>query len=259
MIKRVALKTLEAVLPRRAREALLHVAFNVARDEFHRFAFLYAFAPDMAMGLDRLKQRGWSPESVVDVGSFQGDWSRMARGLWPAARLAMIEPNTQLTDRLRSVAKELDAEFHCALLGAAEGGEVDFHVMDSGSSVLEERSSVPRHRELRRLRTLDSTLPEWDAIDLLKIDAQGYELEILKGAGRLLPRTKSVLLEISVIQTNQDAPLLHDVIASMKTQGLVSCEILEIHRRPLDMALNQVDVLFVREDSVLLADKRHTA
>jgi hypothetical protein len=32
---------------------------------------------------------------------------------------------------------------------------------------------------------------------------------------------------------------------------------LELHRRPLDKALNQVDVMFVRECSVLLSDKRH--
>jgi FkbM family methyltransferase len=259
MIKHVAMKTLEAVLPRRAREALFHVAFNVSRDEFHKFAFLYAFAPDMAMELTRLKQRGWSPGSVVDVGTFHGDWSRMARELWPSARLAMVEPNTQLTDQLRGVAAKLNAEFHCELLGASEGTEVGFHVMESGSSILEERSSHPRHHEVRRLRTLDSTLSGWDSIDLLKIDAQGYELEILKGAARLLPKTKSVLLEISVIQTNQDAPVMHDVIAFMKSQGFVSCEILEIHRRPLDMALNQIDILFVREDSPLLADKRYTA
>ena len=88
MIKRVAMKTLEAVLPRRAREALLHVAFNVAQDEFHKFAFLYAFAPDMTLEFRRLKQRGWSPGSVVDVGTFHGDWSCMARELWPSARLA---------------------------------------------------------------------------------------------------------------------------------------------------------------------------
>lgn len=259
MIKRVALKTMEAVLPRRVREALLHVAFNIAHDEFHKFAFLYAFAPDMTMEFNRLKQRGWSPGSVVDVGSFEGNWSRMARGLWPSARLAMVEPNTQLTHQLRGVAAELNAEFHCELLGATEGTEVAFHVMESGSSIFEERSSIPRHCETRRLRTLDSTLGDWDTIDLLKVDAQGYELEILKGAVRLLPQTKSVLLEVSVIQTNRDAPLMDDVIAFMKAQGFVPCEILEIHRRPLDMALNQVDILFVREDSSLLADKRQLA
>ncbi len=222
MLKRVAMKTLESVLPRRAREALLHVAFNVARDEFHKFAFLYAFAPDMTREFARLKQRGWSPESVVDVGSFQGDWGRMAHGLWPRARLAMIEPNTRNTDRLRGVAKELGAELHCELLGAAEGVEVPFHVMESGSSVFEERSSVPRLCETRRLRTLDSTLSGWDAIDLLKIDAQGYEIEILKGASRLLPNTKSVLLELSLIQTNKGAPLMVIDVVAVKAQGFVS-------------------------------------
>ncbi len=42
----------------------------------------------------------------------------------------------------------------------------------------------------------------------------------------------------------------------MKSHGFVVGEILEIHRRLTDMALIQVDFLFVREDSPLMADKR---
>ena len=66
-----------------------------------------------------------------------------------------------------------------------------------------------------------------------------------------------MLLEVAIIEINEGAPLLHDVVAFMKSHGLVAYDILEIHRRPLDTALNQVDIIFVREDSRLIADKRH--
>ena len=92
---------------------------------------------------------------------------------------------------------------------------------------------------------------------MLKIDSQGYELEILKGSSRLLQKTSSVLLEISIIEINEGAPLLHEVVAFMASHGFLACEIMELHRRPFDQALNQLDFLFVREDSPLLADKRH--
>jgi hypothetical protein len=55
--------------------------------------------------------------------------------------------------------------------------------------------------------------------------------------------------------TNEDAPLLHDVISFMKRLGFVTYNILQIHRRPLDGALCQIDLIFVREQSVLTADK----
>jgi FkbM family methyltransferase len=233
------------------------LSFNIDHEEFEKFAFLYALAPNMALGLARLKERGYSPESIVDVGAFQGDWSRMVRSLWPTARLAIVEPNLDLAEMHRSTAAELNAEFHRELLGATDGAEVTFYVMEAGSSIYEERSGVDRMAQTRRIRTLDSVLSGWDGIGLLKIDAQGYELEILKGSSRLLQKTSSVLLEISLIEINQGAPLLDEVVAFMKSLGFLACEILEIHRRPLDQALNQLDFLFVREGSPLLADKRH--
>lgn len=45
----------------------------------------------------------------------------------------------------------------------------------------------------------------------------------------------------------------------MRSLGFVAYDILAIHRQPLDMALNQIDVIFVREDSVLIADRRRVA
>ena len=122
---------------------------------------------------------------------------------------------------------------------------------------MSERSGLSRTTEARRLRTLDSLLEDVRPPGLLKIDAQGYELEILRGASRVLPAFEAVLLEIAVIEINEGAPLLHEVIAFMKSLGFVTYDILEIHRRPLDGALNQVDIIFVREQSDLIADKRH--
>src|SRR5262249_21399103 len=120
-------------------------------------------------------------------------------------------------------------------------------------------SPLPRTVETRRLRRLDSLLGQIEPPGFLKIDAQGYELQILKGASKILSDVEAVLLEIAVIEINKGAPLLDEVIAFMKAIGFVAYEILEIHRRPLDQALNQVDIVFVREKSELIADKRHFA
>jgi hypothetical protein len=129
--------------------------------------------------------------------------------------------------------------------------------MGSGSSVMGERSAAPRTVETRHLRTLNSLLSEVAPPGLLKIDAQGYELEILRGALQLLPAFEAVLVEIAIIEINKGAPLLHDVVAFMKMLGFFAYDILETHRRPLDGALNQVDIIFIREQSRLIADKRH--
>ena len=122
IIKPLIYKTLRNVLPVRLRQAIVNVGFNIAREQFGRSAFLYAFAPDMKQEMLRLKQRGWSPASVVDVGAYRGEWSQMARSVWPEARLAMVEPNSKSIESLRALANELNAELHGELLGSVRRG-----------------------------------------------------------------------------------------------------------------------------------------
>jgi FkbM family methyltransferase len=259
----ITLKTtiqfLVAALPVRLKNSLLHLSFNAARAEFDRFSYLYAHAPNMEMGLSSLARRGLQPVQVIDVGAFEGDWSRMARRIWPDSKFILIEPNAAKSLLLTNLARTMNAILFRELLGANDGTHVIFNVMESGSSVLSERSPLARTQEKRTLSRMDTVIQDLDGSTFLKIDAQGYELEILRGAEKLIHKIDAILLEVSIIEINEGAPLIADVIAFMKSIGFVMCEILEIHRRPLDQALNQVDVLFVREDSVLQADKRHFA
>ena len=59
----------------------------------------------------------------------------------------------------------------------------------------------------------------------MKIDAPGYELEILKGSGRMLETLKTVLLEVSLIEINQGAPLFAEVVSFMNDKGFVPYDI----------------------------------
>jgi FkbM family methyltransferase len=260
-IKQSLISLLKNILPEHIKRALFHLSFNLAQGEFERFAFEYCFAPNMRLGLTATARRGLSPNTVIDVGAFEGNWSKLARSIWPDAKIVMFEPLTSKQDRLASVAEDIHATVFCELLGAQDADDISFNVMESGSSVLSERSPLCRTTELRRLRRLDTLLDgeEINPPALVKIDAQGYELEVLKGADQLLQTVDAILLEIAVIEVNEGAPLLHDVIPFMQSAGFVTYDILEIHRRPLDQAMNQVDILFLRASSPLLKDRRHFA
>jgi FkbM family methyltransferase len=254
--KTAVIDVLGRVLPDSVKNSLLHLSFHLARSEFDRFAHDFNFAPNMEYGLVAIAER-FSPKTVIDVGAFEGDWSRMARRTWPDSRILMIEPNLAKQAHLAVVASDINASVFSELLGAEDNIVVPYNVMESGSSVLSERSPVDRIVERRSLRRLDSILKEIEAPAFLKIDTQGYELEVLKGSMSILRSMDAILLEVAIIEINEGAPLLHEVLVYMKSIGFVTYDILEIHRRPLDRALNQVDILFIREDSLLLADKRH--
>lgn len=258
-LKSAMIEAFSRILPTRIKNSILHLSFHLARPEFDKFSYYYNFAPNMKLALAEMAKRGFSPRTIVDVGAFEGNWGKLAKQIWPESRLFMIEPNIAKQAQLAIVAKELNAILYCEVLGAENDRVVSFNVMGSGSSVMRERSAVMRTVETRRLRTLNSLLNEIEPPGLLKIDVQGYELQILQGALQVLPAFEAVLLEIAIIEINEGAPLLHDVVAFMKVHGFVAYDILEIHRRPLDGALNQVDIIFVRERSMLISDKRHFA
>jgi FkbM family methyltransferase len=256
-LKAATIELLNRILPERIKNSIFHLSFHLAGAEFEKFSYQYSFAPNMKFGLAAMAARGFNPQSIIDVGAFEGNWSKLAKQIWPASRLIIIEPNQRKKALLSTITEELKGELFCELLGAEDGQTVQFNLMESGSSIMSERSAVARTVESRRLSTLSSLLKDIDPPGLLKIDAQGYELEILRGSSGIMPAIEAVLLEIAIIEINEGAPLLHDVITFMKSLGFITYDILEIHRRPLDGALNQVDIIFIREQSNLLSDKRH--
>ena len=223
---------------------------------FEELAYNDLFAPNMTLGLQHLARRGLQPRHIVDVGAFHGDWSRMARGIWPQAQITMLEANLDKKATLDPVAADIGAQLEFAVLGPEDGAEVVFHVMESGSSVLPENSPVDRREEARLTQRLDTLFPE-NRPDFIKLDVQGYELEVLKGASALLADAQAVLMEVALIEINKNAPLMTEVVGFMRERGFEVADVLELHRRPLDRATNQVDLIFVPARSPLLSDKRH--
>jgi FkbM family methyltransferase len=209
--------------------------------------------------LKHLRSNGFAPRTLIDVGAFIGGWSRGARTIFPNARYLMIEGNEDNRQRLEMSVEEIGhAEFLIALLGPVEKESVTFHVHSKGSSVLPELTSFgmePRSVPMKRLDDIMATRPVEEPI-LLKLDAQGFELEILRGAPITLARAEVVVLEASLIPYNEGAPLLAEVIAFMSQAGFIAYDIFGGHRRESDNALYQTDIAFTRPTSSLRAKKK---
>ena len=143
--------------------------------------------PSMQSTLHDLKQRGFTPSTAIDVGAYHGEWTKMFKKIFSSAKILMIEAQKEKDQILSGVCENFSGTVSCeiALLGAKDGAEVDFVQMETGSSVFEESSPYARKRLKKTLITLDALLEaykDFQQIDFLKLDVQGYELEILKGA-----------------------------------------------------------------------------
>lgn len=250
------------------RDHLVRLALEAAR----RLATPEAWAalmsangvPNMRCGLRALRDKGVSLTHVVDCGAFIGDWTRLCRQVFPDANVLMIEPQPRRAEALERFSAENGSgiRFANALLGSEPAEAVDFFLLDdpgggTGSSVLSENSNVPRHSITLAMTTLDRTIEEQEfpPPEFIKLDVQGYELEVLKGATRALASAEFVLLEVSVWQYNENSPLIEEVVAFMSGAGFVTYDVFDINRLS-DGTLLQLDVLFIRKDSSLLDEKR---
>lgn len=216
----------------------------------------------MLSGLLALRARGVLLHSVIDAGACVGHWTRLLRRVFPDARVLMIEPQQQHAEALTEFASKTGGRFVVAssLLGPPGLKDAAFVVLDdglggTGSSVLAENSNVPRHVVTLPVVTLDDLIRQhrMPPPDLIKLDVQGYELEVLKGAASALLTCQFVLMEVSLWPYNQGSPLLAEVVGWMDAHGFRAYDIFDISRRG-DGVLVQVDILFVNKSSTLIGD-----
>jgi len=96
---------------------------------------------------------------------------------------------------------------------------------------------------------LDSLVEErgWPMPDFIKLDTQGSELDILRGAPRCLAHARGLQIECSVQQYNEGTPLLPDVLAFGQAAGFRVYDIAQFHF-DARKELSQLDMLFVRSE-----------
>jgi len=209
--------------------------------------------PDMFFSLERMKQNGFSPKNIVDVGAYEGKWTEQCGRLFPEAEYLMVEAMPKKQKALETMIRNsgLKAKLAIAVLGKRDDEDVYFSELETASSVLEEKEAT-HQRILRKTRTLSRVVQEagFNDVGLLKLDVQGYELEVLKGFEGYMNKTQVIISEISLIDIHKEVPLLRDVVNFMFDRGFVTYDICSVNtRRPLDGALWQTDFMFVREDS----------
>ena len=199
------------------------------------------------------KENGFSPAAIIDCGAYIGEWTRMIKNIYPSSKVLMIEANPEKEINLQAVQGEYPqtVDYAVSLLGAENRTNVKFYKMESGSSILEEQSSAPRDILLLPMKTLDEIADEKGFSDaaFIKIDVQGYEIEVLKGATKILKRAELVLLEVSFIQYNKGSPLIGDVVNFMSDHGFAVYDIGDLARWGTDSTLVQGDLFFIKQDS----------
>jgi FkbM family methyltransferase len=215
--------------------------------------------PEIPSALGRLRANNFVPHQIFDVGAYSGEFAKVSRGIWPSSKITCFEVLPHRVAELRAwCAQDGNAILIETLLGAESKEAVPFHEMETASSVFEEHSPQAAPVGTYPMQTIDNVVKSQrtSAPNFLKLDVQGYELEVLKGAQNILSDISVILTEVNFIDIHKGAPLMDELILFLRGNGFVAYDICGLTRRPLDNALWQADFIFVPSQSVLRSDRR---
>lgn len=175
------------------------LAIKVDKESVEPFSWFCWRSPDMVKELDFFINRVCGVQAFADVGANHGIFSLVFLKLNPSGKVLSVDPSP-LADRIRLNNRTLNgmesALFSCQVACGAVEGAVDMHfnwhhleVSGKGDENLE-TVTVP-------VRPLDALCRESGITpEVVKIDVEGFELEVLKGADGVLRNAKLLLLEV---------------------------------------------------------------
>lgn len=206
----------------------------------------------LQVSFERLKRNGLQPKTMFDIGVATGTPGFYQ--VFDDVRYVLVDPLTESEPFMQKICAQFPgAVYELAGAGAAPG-EAEFAVDPgfSGSSFYGgkklERRTVP-------IVTLDG-LVEKHKLEppfIVKLDVQGYELEVLRGFTANLKHTEAIVAETNfwADRKGRGMPQHHELIAFMAANGFMVYDIAKLARRQRDGALAEADYVFVRADSLL--------
>jgi|GEM_PF-1712207 len=194
-------------------------------------------------------EAGQKISAIFDVGANEGQFALMAHYCWPQAQIFSFEPDERAVQKYLAIHKN-DSKMRvrtCALGEVAGSLSMKFAKVSAQNSFLVEPGikienvlNIPVYR----FDDLVGTLPRGDV--LLKVDVQGFELSVLRGATNQLPRITWLLLEVSLVNMYEGGCRIEDILGFVRSQGFVYWAIMDQYRLPRSRKVAQMDVLFGR-------------
>ena len=204
-----------------------------------------------------LSKIGFKPLTVFDTGAFVGQWTANTATVFPDAKFVLIEPDPISMQSARELltGHTPTPAFVEAAVGATSGtAHLNIWSPDAGqgSSLLGHVAGAPQQTVEVPVTTLDAIAADIDRYpELVKLDLQGFELEALKGAGRVIAGARVFIIEFGCLPAYIDRVSPRELLDYMYDSGFVLYDVIDLIYRPYDGALTGGDFIFVKKDDEL--------
>jgi len=177
---------------------------------------------------------------IFDIGANVGQTAKQFKANFPSAVIHCFEPGTETFNALQqNMSSERNVHlWHCAI-GSAVGKQTFLENTEPDMSSFLELSATGwgevKNRVDVDVTTVDHFLREQNipAVDILKSDTQGYELEVFKGAEEAMRanRIGLVYFEFIFADMYRDLPRFDDVFRYLIDRGFLLVSIYDIHHQ----------------------------
>lgn len=231
---------------------ILGKAIDTCIDRLIRINYRWAtFIPTGRLLALDLKRWRLSPKVIIDAGANEGQTARYFRRHFKASEIYCFEPVSAVYDLLAANCNYTSIKCFQQALGdeitikkifisPSYNGVASINGIKQDNLSLEEDVQVTTGQAIHQSLGLDK-------IDLLKIDTEGYELNVLRGFGPLLTtQVKMVFAEAGFIKGNACQTHISDLITYLSANGFTVSGIYNQFRFPgQKKTLHHCDILFV--------------
>ena len=198
-------------------------------------------------------------ELFIDIGANRGQFSLAAQKAFPSAEIMCFEPLTSAYKVLDTIfrSKPKVKTHHVAIGDAETEMAINVSKREDSSSLLDILDSQTkifpgtgrRDTEQVTVRRLSNFIPGEGLLKsiFVKIDVQGYELEVLKGALDIIKGINYFYIECSFLELYKGQAIASDVIEFLSNQGFLLDGIYNLHHDRAGMAV-QADCLFINKN-----------
>ena len=198
-------------------------------------------------------------KTIIDIGANEGQFADKMRLLFPQAMIYAFEPLPKVYDRLKSNFNQ-DNSFEAINLGLGENqGILEFweNEYSPSSSFLRltdthkenfEEARIEKKVEVK-IDTLDHVFADREILSpsLIKIDVQGFEDKVIKGAVQTIRKADMIICEISFTELYQGQPLFEGIFNLLKGQGFYFAGQMDQINSPETQKPLQADGIFLKK------------
>ncbi len=247
-LKKIVLKFFDPLARRLGyRNESLLITNLVVHEPLSKNALLFEF-------FSILNDINFVAQHIVDVGSNHGHWTREILKHFPNAAYTLVEPQYWLKESVQDL---LISNHNIRFFGMGAGkqpGNLLFTVSDSDDcSTFRYNAEEAKEKGFKQITVPVITLNDLIASknlgipDIIKIDAEGLDLDVLEGASHFFGKTEIFIVEAAVVCTliNNSFSAVNNY---MEERGYRLFDITDLNRHKNPSVLWLVELVFVRRD-----------